>query len=149
MVLKPALMPIQKYKLLTGLSLVCACIVFFQYYSQKSKHDRLDAIGVRTNIVTREYKAMGTNCVSYYFTTKDGQKIVGSEKCGNEYLKYLASTAIYNPNDPHEYELSVHFDNYYPVWRIVFFFFIYLPVMVFVTYGFVKMAIAVYFKFKR
>ncbi len=139
----------QKYILIASLFVVCGIIVFFQYNSQKEKHERLASIGQVVPITSQLYKAWDVDYANYYFITKQGKKIEGHEKCGKEYYKYVVAIAIYNPNNPTEYELSFNYGSYYPRWRIIFFFFIYLPAMVFVTYGFINFGITIYKAIKR
>jgi hypothetical protein len=139
----------QKYVLLTILTVICFTIVFLQYQSQKDKHERLSSIGQKTQIIARPYTSWGVDYANYYFITSEGQKIEGNQKCGNDFNRYIGATAIYNPINPYEYDLSFDFDSYYPTWRIIFFFFIYLPFMTFVTYGFISVGVTIYLKLKR
>jgi len=139
----------QKYILLTTLTVICGTIVFLQYQSQKSKHERLLTIGQIAQITAKPYSSWGVDYANYYFITTEGQKIEGNEKCGNDFNKYVNATAIYNPTNPTEYDLSFDFDNYFPTWRIIFFFFIYLPIMTFVSYGFIEFGVTIYLKLKR
>ena len=139
----------QKYILLTTLTVICGTIVFLQYQSQKSKHERLLTIGQMARITAKPYSSWGVDYANYYFITTEGQKIEGNEKCGNDFNKYVNATAIYNPTNPTKYDLSFDFDNYFPTWRIIFFFFIYLPIMTFVSYGFIEFGVTIYLKLKR
>jgi hypothetical protein len=138
----------QKYILLTVLTVICGTIVFMQYQLQKNKHERLVTIGQKTQIIAKPYSSWGVDYANYYFITTKGQKIEGNEKCGRDFNKYINATAIYNPTNPTEYDLSFDFESYYPTWRIIFFFFLYLPVMTFVTYNFINFGITVYLKLK-
>jgi hypothetical protein len=138
-----------KYILLAALSIICGVIVFLQYQSQKRKHEGLLTFGHIVPIVATASTSWGVNYADYYFVTSTGKKMEGSEKCGKEFNKYIGATAIYNPAAPDEYELSFNFEQYYPTWRIVFFSLIYLPAMIFVTFGFVNLGVTLYQKFKR
>jgi hypothetical protein len=139
----------QKYIFLAVLTFICTIIVFSQYQSQKNKHDRLLRTGQKVNIVSRHYASGGVDYVNYYFITAQGQRIEDSRKCGNTFHEYIDATAIYNPENPEDYDLSVDFDRYYPTWRIIFFFLIYLPVMVFVLYGFINAVLIIYSRFNK
>lgn len=139
----------QKYILLMILTVICGTIVFLQYQSQKSKHERLLIIGQKTQIIAKPYTSRGVDYANHYFITTQGQRIEGNEKCGNDFNKYVNATAIYNPTDPTEYDLSFDFESYYPTWRIIFFFFIYLPVLTFVTYSFINFGLIIYLKLKN
>lgn len=139
----------QKYFLLLILTVICGTIVFLQYQTQKSKHERLLTTGQKAKIIARPYTSWGVDYANYYFITAQGQKNEGNEKCGHDFNKYVNATAIYNPINPIEYDLSFNFDSYYPTWRIIFFFFIYLPTMIFVTYRFIKFGLTIYLKLKN
>lgn len=139
----------KRYILLTILTIVCGTIVFIQYQSQKSKYERLFATGQKTQIIAKPYTSWGVEYANYYFITTQGQKMEGYEKCGHDFNKYENATAIYNPTNPAEYVLSFDFEHYNPTWRIIFFFFMYLPVMVFVTYGFINIGLTIYLKLKN
>ena len=138
----------QKYIFLAILTVICTIIVFSQYQSQKNKHERLLRIGQKVNITAKPYSSWGVDYVNYYFITNQGQRIEDIRKCGTTFHEYINATAIYNPENPEEYDLSVDFDRYYPAWRVVFFL-IYLPVMIFVTYGFINAVVIIYSKFKN
>lgn len=132
------------------MAVICWAIVFLQYKNQKDKHDRFSTIGQVTKIASSRYTSLGVDYVNYYFITSKGQKIAGSEKLGNnEYNKYVNATAIYNPINPMEYELSFDYKNYSPTWRIFFFFFLYFPVMTFIAYKYIKFGTIFYLKLKR
>lgn len=124
----------QKQILLLIVVIICGSIVYLQYHAQQAKHERLAATGRAVPLTARHYRSDGVNYVHYSFTTTTGQKIERDEKCGADFEKYTHATAIYNPADPAEHELSFDFDGYSPRWRIFFFFLIYLPAMVFVMY---------------
>jgi hypothetical protein len=138
----------QKYILLTILTMICGTIVFLQFQSQKNKHDRLLTTGHKAKVIAKPYSSWGVDYANYYFITPQGQRIEGNRKCGNDFNKYLNATAIYNPTNPNEYDLSSDFDSYFPTWRIIFFFFLYLPAMTFVTYGFINFGVTIYLKLK-
>lgn len=127
-----------KYILILVLSFICFLIVFYQYKYQNKKHEILSLNGVKTNIVSTPYTAMSVNYVHYFFITNKGLKIEKNRKCGNECNKYVNETVIYNPSNPYEFELSNDFDNYDYSWRIIFFFCIYLPIMIFILFGIIQ-----------
>lgn len=131
------------------MAFISLTIVFIQYKSQDNKHERLLTSGQKAKIVAKQYTTMRVNYANYYFITSKGKKIESTEKCGNDFERYTNATAIYNPSKPNEYELSFNFDTFNPTWRIIFFYFIYFPIMTFVNYNFVKFGLAIYFSFKK
>ena len=139
----------ENYILLTILTVIFGVIVFLQYQSQKSKHERLLTIGQKTHIIAKSYTSWGVDYVNYYFITTEGQKIEGNRKCGNDFNRYIGASAIYNPTNPNEYDLMFDFDNYSPSWRIIFFFFIYLPILIFGTFRFLNFGLIIYLKLKN
>ncbi len=138
----------QKYTLLFILTLLSGSIVFFQYQTQKEKHERLLNFGQKTTVLAKPYTSWGVDYAHYYFVTSQGQKIEGHEKCGNDFSKYANATVIYNPANPTEFDLSFNFNSYYPTWRIIFFFLIYLPAMVLVMYNFINFGVTIFLKLK-
>ena len=138
----------QKSILLIISTIICGTIVFLQYQSQKNKHKRLLTNGQKTKVIAKPYRSWGVDYASYYFITTEGLRIEGKRKCGNEFYKYLNTTVIYNPTKPNEYDLYFDFESYFPTEKIIFFFFIYLPVMTFLTYRFTSVGVTIYLKLK-
>jgi hypothetical protein len=134
----------QKYILLSIVSVACFIFVFIQYRSQKNEHERLLKHGRWAPVVVKEYTSWGVDYVSYFFVTSNGQQIRGSRKCGKDCSKYEGAFAVYNPTNPTEYQLSLDFAKYYPTWRIIFFFFMYLPVMTFVCFGIISSLLSLF-----
>ena len=133
----------QKYLVITLTVFICFGLIFWQFKSQKDKHDRLFSNG-KYALVTVQYVPRDVMYADYYFETDKGVIISGFEKCG-EYKDYDLGV-IYNPNNPNEYELLTNSKHYNPTWRIVFFFFIYFPIGAFVGCRVVLFLINVYFK---
>jgi hypothetical protein len=140
----------QKYLLLVIITCICGSVVSYQYETQRDKHERLASYGVKTQITAGHFVTMGTDYARFFFITKQGLRIDGSEKCGDSqgYEQYVNATVIYNPRNPQEYEFSSNFNRYSVSYRIMFFFFIYLPIMIFVAYNFLKFIITSYLKAK-
>ena len=94
------------------------------------------------------YRSWGVYYVKYNFTTADGQKISASQKCGNDTLRTNYSLAFYNPQNPNEYELTSDLYIYSPRWRIIFFFLLYLPTMIFVLFNALSMFVKIFYLVK-
>jgi hypothetical protein len=65
----------QNYILLIFLIIISGIIVFSQYHSNKSKHERLLKIGEKANIIAKPYTSLGVNYSNYFFVTKQGKRI--------------------------------------------------------------------------
>jgi hypothetical protein len=131
----------QKVLLLATIVLICGTIVFFQYKTQRDKHERLATIGEIAPLTYKASKSRDVYYVNYSFITEQGNKIEGSRKSGNDVDKYINAYAIYNPNDAADYKLSFDYESYSPKGRIIFFFFLYFPAMIFVAFGFTYIGI--------
>lgn len=148
-IVNPGMCIQQKILLLATVVLICGTIVFFQYMTQKDKHERLASLGEVAPITSTISQSQNVNYVNYYFVTEQGEKIEGKRKCGDDVDKYFNTYAIYNPNDAKDYELSFDYESYHPNGRIIFFFFLYLPAMVFVVFGFTYIGIKLYFNVRH
>ncbi len=131
----------QKYVLLSLLIVLCGTFVFSQYQEQKQQYERLATVGITVPIVARSYSSWGVTHSHYYFITKGGQKIEGD-------AKYPSVIATYDPADPTKYELSFNSHSYSPKRRIFFFFFLYLPGMIWVLYGGIQTIFLMWQSFK-
>ena len=133
----------QKYIVIASIISICFTLIFLQYKSQKDKHDKLFSNG-KYALVTVQYVPRDVMYADFYFETDKGVKVSGFEKCGE--CKDYDLGVMYNPNNPNEYELLTKAKHYNPTWRIVFFFFIYFPIVAFVASRVVLFLIDVYFK---
>ncbi|MFN8415620.1 MAG: hypothetical protein U0U66_04730 [Cytophagaceae bacterium] len=139
----------QKYIVFIISAIISLAYVLYMYNTDKDRFERLLLIGEKVPIVATTYSSWDVNYAKFYFITKQGRQIQEIRKCGNEFDKYIGATAIYNPNDLDEYELSFDIDSYHPKWRKFFYFFIALPGMLFTVNTFIKGGVTLYLKFKE
>jgi hypothetical protein len=125
----------KKYKHLLLLLSIIICSVFYlnNYLTISAKHEQLLKSGLKSKIVPTFYSSWGNDYVDYYFITNNGQKITATERTskGEANYNYLIAHAIYNPQNPNEYELSYNFNNYSDKWILILNLFIAIPVSVF------------------
>jgi hypothetical protein len=139
----------KNYILIIITSIISGSWLFYDYQSLKSKHERLESSGIEVKITSHPYTAASVDYVSYYFITHKGDTIESFAKCGNDYAKYASATALYNPQNPHEYDLSFIYKNYSNNRDLILYLILFWPGMTLVLYNAINFFVVIYLEFKR
>lgn len=109
----------------------------FQFTSDRLKYTELQRKGIVTNAQSYYRKARDTDYADIRFTTKSGQVIKKSVKCGSRKTfdeQYAYMSVIYNPDNPEGFQNIYDYNKYSLLFRVVFFFVFYLAFLTFFLY---------------
>jgi hypothetical protein len=130
--------------------IVAVPFVTVQYVQGKHQHERLRSTGIQTQIVTATPAiSYGVKSVHYYFTTNTGKRIEGVQRCPGGCLEYTNAAVIYDPENPYVFEFLSDFKRYSQLYSTFFYFAFYLPILLGVVYGFIRIPLLLYARLQK